>query len=30
MQLMEDAHLTASLGGSRKDGITEMILGDHL
>ena len=30
MQLVKDAHLTACLGCCRKDGIAEMILGDHL
>ena len=30
MQLMEDTHLTSSLGSCREDCITEMILRDHL
>ena len=30
MQLMQDTHLTTCLGSSRKDGIAEMILGNHL
>ena len=30
MQLMEDAHTASCLGSSREDGITEMLLRDHL
>lgn len=30
MQLMEDAHTASCLGSGREDGITEMLLRDHL
>lgn len=30
MQLVQDAHLAPRLSGSRKDGVSEIILGDHL
>ena len=30
VQLMQDAHLSATLGGSRKHRIAEIVFGDHL
>lgn len=30
MKLMEDAHVAMGKGGSREDGIAEVVLGDHL